>query len=241
MYSTSSEHTRVVWAAHSYNIAFSDEIGHFEYCTTASSTPPFACTGTSATDPNGLDSDDQSCFNPGTSSIVSIGGCQAADVDFDGPEYATTWPGTGRNNGQDQKFHADPVVFTSPLANGTTNFERAAFEADLPRIEFATNPPCQRHVLNPADPHPGQGCVNPPVGASFYPFYTTGLDGKGCVWQLGGADIKGTTNTFGGSSTTAYGPLLLLAYPAAGFKPTLRYNNFRQVLSSNPCPASSGG
>ena len=31
MYSTSSEHTRVPWAAHSYNVAFSDEIGHFEY------------------------------------------------------------------------------------------------------------------------------------------------------------------------------------------------------------------
>src|SRR5204863_6524915 len=32
MYATSSEHTRVPWAAHSYNVAFSDEIGHFEYC-----------------------------------------------------------------------------------------------------------------------------------------------------------------------------------------------------------------
>jgi hypothetical protein len=32
MYSTSSEHTRVPWTAHSYNVAFSDEIGHFEYC-----------------------------------------------------------------------------------------------------------------------------------------------------------------------------------------------------------------
>ena len=32
MYATSSEHTRVVWAAHSYNVAFSDEIGHFEFC-----------------------------------------------------------------------------------------------------------------------------------------------------------------------------------------------------------------
>ena len=31
-YATSSEHTRVSWAAHSYNVAFSDEIGHFEYC-----------------------------------------------------------------------------------------------------------------------------------------------------------------------------------------------------------------
>ena len=32
MYSTSSEQTRVIWAAHSYNVAFSDEIGHFENC-----------------------------------------------------------------------------------------------------------------------------------------------------------------------------------------------------------------
>ncbi|MGH2480944.1 MAG: hypothetical protein ACRDHW_14920, partial [Ktedonobacteraceae bacterium] len=32
MYSTSSEQTRVPWAAHSYNIDFSDEIGHFDYC-----------------------------------------------------------------------------------------------------------------------------------------------------------------------------------------------------------------
>ena len=33
MYSTSSPKTRVLWAAHSYNIAFSDEIGHFDFCT----------------------------------------------------------------------------------------------------------------------------------------------------------------------------------------------------------------
>ena len=32
MYSTSSPMTRVPWAAHTYNVAFSDEIGHFDYC-----------------------------------------------------------------------------------------------------------------------------------------------------------------------------------------------------------------
>src|SRR5947207_3298288 len=32
MYATSSEHTRVPWALHSYSVSFSDEIGHFEYC-----------------------------------------------------------------------------------------------------------------------------------------------------------------------------------------------------------------
>jgi hypothetical protein len=35
-YATSSEHTRVPGAAHSYNITFSDEIGHFEYCSSVS-------------------------------------------------------------------------------------------------------------------------------------------------------------------------------------------------------------
>ena len=33
MYSTSSPQTRVPWAAHSYNVAFDEEIGHFDYCT----------------------------------------------------------------------------------------------------------------------------------------------------------------------------------------------------------------
>ena len=37
MYSTSSEMTRVPWAAHSYNVAFADEIGHFDYCSTVTS------------------------------------------------------------------------------------------------------------------------------------------------------------------------------------------------------------
>ena len=37
MFSTSSPDTRVLWAAHSYNVAFSDEIGHFEYCNAVNS------------------------------------------------------------------------------------------------------------------------------------------------------------------------------------------------------------
>ena len=62
----------------------------------------------------------------------------------------------------------------------------------------------------------------------------TGTSGGECVWQLGGANIPGATNTFGGNSTAEFGPLLLLAYPVPGGVST-RYNNFRNVLSSNPC------
>ena len=65
MYSTASEHTRVPWAAHSYNVAFSDEIGHFEYCPHVHSSDgsgdlgTFDCdAGPTASDPGGADADD---------------------------------------------------------------------------------------------------------------------------------------------------------------------------------------
>jgi hypothetical protein len=92
--------------------------------------------------------------------------------------------------------------------------------------------------------------VNPPPGANFYPIFTTGTDpgdqkgsgrdggGNGsCVWQFGGTHIPGTTSTFGGNSTAEFGPLLQSVYPGAGFQPIFRYNNFRNILSTNPCPA----
>ena len=55
--------TRVLWAAHSYNVAFSDEIGHFEYCNAVNSFGG-SCKAASfpdATDPT-RDNDDRSCF-----------------------------------------------------------------------------------------------------------------------------------------------------------------------------------
>jgi len=79
--------------------------------------------------------------------------------------------------------------------------------------------------------------VNPPTGSNFYPFYSTTSAGGQCMWQLGGDFIPGTTNDFGGSSATEFGPILESAYPAANLQPTLRLNNFRNVLEGNPCPA----
>ena len=246
MYASSSEHTRVPWAAHSYNIAFSDEIGHFEYCN-AVDQQGGPCTQASASDPAGPDGDDVGCFTRDFAKLfglVPVGGCLGSDADFDGVPYQLAWPGTLADVGKDKALHTESVEFTSPLfqpgeAGQPKNFKRVAFETDLPRVESATNPPCQRHISNPADPDPGSGCVNPPVGANFYPLYSTaqGSAGEGCVWHLGGALIPGTTNAFGGSSTTEYGPLLASVYPAAGGLPTFRYNNFRQVLKTNPCPA----
>jgi len=233
-YSTSSEDTTVPWTAHTYNIAFSDEIGHFEYCNKATA-GNLTCAQAGVTDPGGTDSDDNFCLGASQSTSAAITGCTDTDTDFDGPPYQNTWPGTLPNASQDALLHPSPILFTSPLTNGQ-NYSRVAFEADLPRIESATNPPCQRFISNPADPSPGSGCVNPPVGASFYPIYSTGTNDGQCVWQLGGANIPGTTNTFGGNSAAEFGPLLTSVYPAANGQPSYRYNNFRQILSSNPCP-----
>jgi hypothetical protein len=238
MYATSSVHTRVPWAAHSYNIAFSDEIGHFEYCSTVASEGG-NCTSTPASDPPGID--DAFCFDAAFAAhfgLIPIGGCADADIDFDGVPYQLVWPGTFSNPVIDQQFHPRAVSFTSPVFGASNNYDRVAFEVNLPRIETNTNPPCQRHIQNPADPNPGHGCVNPPVGANFYPIYTTRGGTRACTWQLGGANIPGTNNTFGGNSKVEYGPLLELAYAAANGQPALRYNDFRRLLSNNPCPSS---
>jgi hypothetical protein len=231
MYSTSSEHTRIPWAAHSYNVAFSDEIGHFEYC--AAVDAKGNCTSSGPEDSGGLDEDDVGCFPASASTRVQIGGCLGSDSDFDGPSYQRVWPGTASNPGRDNQFHPDSLLFSSPRFGGFHSYQRMGFETDLPRIEAADSidprfPPCNRLT--------GANCVNPPPGAQFYPIFTTRNGGPfGCNWQFGGANIPGTKQTFGGNSTAEYGPLLTLTYPGAGFMPVTRINNFRNVLNHNPC------
>jgi len=246
-YATSSEHTRVPGAAHTYNIAFSDEVGHFEYCSTVAAEGG-ACTSLTGADkkpgPPGSP-DDLGCFDAGFAAafgLLHLGGCRRTDSDFDGVPYRNdTWPGSLKDPTQDALFHAQPVIFSSPLltdANGNLrNFNRVAFETNLPRVEGFTTPPCQRHLANPADKNPGQGCVNPANGAAFYPFYSTRLDQNGCQWQEGGPFIPGTLDNFGGSSKAEYGPILANFYPAPNGHPQYIYETFHQTLPINPCPA----
>jgi hypothetical protein len=243
-YATSSEHTRVPGAAHSYNIAFSDEIGHFEYC---SSVPAGIgpCASDAAGDPPSPAADDNFCIDPSLipAGLVQIGGCVDSDVDFDGVPYRNnTWPGSSRDPVLDAQFHAQPPIFSSPLFTDMSghmeNFARVAFESDMPRIESGTNPPCQRHLTNPSDPNPGAGCVNPPVGADFYPIYSLRLDGRnGCVWQESGPFVPGTLYLFGRSSQAEYGTTpLALTYPASNGQPRQILEDFRRVVPFNPCP-----
>jgi len=215
------------WSAHTYNVAMSDEIGHFENCLAIDANAN--CTSPGAQDPS-LDADDASCL-PGTdSTLVHIDGCLAPDEDFDGQSYRPDWPGTNPNVFLDRRLHPTPVLFTSPTTRGH-NYSTVAFETDLPRIEASDsqlNPPfCDRNT--------GANCVNPPNGAQFYPFYSTTVRNGTCTWQEGGKYLPFTTNNFGGSSTAEYGPLLKTVYPEPGFTTKELYNNFNSGDMANPC------
>jgi hypothetical protein len=246
MYSTSSEQTRVIWAAHTYNISFTSEVGHFENCTGPNAIPatPFGldASGNPVTCPAGnsegfgsnkspTDGDDDFCF-PGTEAMrIHINGCTDTNAGFDSLGYQPVWPDGNRG------LHPESVLFSSPRTGpgDRVNYSRVAFEADLPRIETNT---CDRTT--------GAGCTLIPTTdkgtpAAFYPFFSAfqngvpnaGIFGQ-CVWGFGNAMPGG--NSFGRNAQ--YGSLLSSSYLifGGGGASHLLINNFRQILS-NPCPA----
>jgi hypothetical protein len=247
MYSTSSEQTRVIWAAHTYNISFTSEIGHFENCNGPASIPatpfgvdasgnPIACpAGNSEGFGSGAsptDGDDNFCF-PGTEALlIHVNGCTDTNTGFDSLGYQPVWPDGNT------ALHPESVLFSSPRTGpgDRVNYSRVAFEADLPRIEFNT---CNRTT--------GAGCTLIPTTdkgtpAAFYPFFSAFQNGVqneqgngGCVWGFGN-NLPGATTNFGRNNQ--YGSLLSSTYLAfgGGGATIQRINNFRQIIS-NPCPA----
>ncbi|HEY6249467.1 MAG TPA: hypothetical protein VI685_05875 [Candidatus Angelobacter sp.] len=256
-YATSSEHTRAVWTAHTVNVSVSDEIGHYELCS-AVNREGGACIGTSPADPTGPDFDDRTgCFSGAFLALFGlkpIGACIFGDLDFDGTPYHFNWPGTG-DPATDALIHPSPIRFTAPRflpqrdgedqEDGQGNssgeprdFSRVAFETDTPISEFFTNPTC--NLLT------GNGCTNPPAGTQFYPIYSTTRGGHDedegvCAWQLGGPDIPGTENNFGGTATTEYGGPLFAIFPTLGDAGHPDGNtftevvDFRRIIPHNPC------
>jgi hypothetical protein len=239
------------WSIHTYNVAMSDEIGHFENCVQIDANNNCAIPGSQ--DAGGLDIDDGQnfCVPAGDSTLVKINGCFFDDEDWDGQSYRLDWPGTNPNPLIDRQQHPTPVRFTSPTTrDGSVNYSTAAFETDLPALETDDaqfNPPF-------CDDQTGANCVNPPIGAQFYPFFTTfggegghgsshghnGFGG-GCQWQIGGNFIPGTTNHFGGSSTSEFGPLLRVVFPEPGFTTDNPISDFNSGDFRNPCGALQFG
>ena len=232
MYSTSSPQTRVPWAAHSYNIAFDEEIGHFDYCTAIDANGN--CTGLEGApgDQEPADADDTGCFPASASLLVRVSGCEGTNTPgFDGTSYLPDWPDGSPN-------HPTPQLFSSPLtgASFNANYRQAAFESDTPRIEAPDfGGSCDRST--------GTGCtIVPPtddgVPATFYPFYsiTTPFHPGGCRWFIGN-DVPGLTLTDFGK-TAQYGalyPQTYLIFGGGGATHTV-INDFHRNLT-NPCQA----
>jgi hypothetical protein len=242
-YSTSSERTQTIWGADQYNIAFDQEIGHFQHCYGApvpltqfgvtDAGTPISCPLTNKEDngepaENPLEGgDDNYCFPEAASELVRVQGCSDTNTGFDGVSYQPVWPDGNT------VLHPTPVRFTSPLTGRSYDqqYQRAALSVDLPRIETNT---CNRET--------GAGCTLIPTTddgtpAAFYPYYSIiAAPGTSCQWQLGGA-IPGTTNDFG--KNAGYGHLIHPIYLNFGFhgKTVRRFNDFRNIFSTNPCPA----
>jgi hypothetical protein len=223
-------------------------LGNFNYCDQQDNSifPGFgACLSSPVEDEidpqtgqhNGVD--DFAFFDTASSvllgSLGPLGGCLDSDIDFDGVPYHHAWAGSGTDP---WGFSAvpNPIRITSPKFRPSgrgedddlRNYNRVAFEADLPAIEDSSV--CD--VLS------GNGCVNPPPGALFYPIYTTTQRDEECGWQFGGAHIPGTTNNFGGSSATEFSTIFgevvesgTRSHPSS----FLYYGNYHRILPNNPC------
>jgi hypothetical protein len=145
-----------------------------------------------------------------------IRGCLGSDADFDGNSYLPDWPDGSPN-------HPGPWAFTSPQsrdAQGTwsSQIDQVRFETDIPAVDAACN------VIT------GAGCVNPPTGAAFYPWFHLITANGGCAWTLSN-DIPGQLSNFGGEQA-AWGPLELTD-SGGGF---LAYFNNASEVMDNPCP-----
>jgi hypothetical protein len=239
MYATSGPSTTVPWAVHTYNVAFSDEIGHFELCDDFNKDPNspkfLTCTSPGPEEKSGkLDDDDFPCANPSffgfpAPFFPNITACFGEDLDFDGQSYGLNWPGTSKNGVTDAALHAQPIMFTSPVFNYLSgkgkNYDTVSFEADVPDFE----PGC--------DVSTGGGCQLPPAPALFYPFFSTTTTSvpHTCWWQFGGGNLPQTVNkVLGTDAHSQFGPLSRSYFPTPSGA-QFGYFNFRQDLSLNPC------
>jgi hypothetical protein len=224
-------------------VAFSEEIGHFDNCNGPNPIPasqfgvdasgnPISCPAGNVegfgnhTSPT--DADDNFCFPGSEALLVHVNGCTDSNTGFDGISYQPVWPDGNR------ALHPEPVLFSSPRTGpgDILNYNRVAFEADLPRIEST----CDRTT--------GAGCTLIPITdkgtpAAFYPFYSAFLRGTrvsdgSCMWGFGNHLPGG----FDFGRNAQYGSLLKttsLAFGGGGAT-VQRFNDFRQILP-NICGA----
>jgi hypothetical protein len=158
-YDTAKFDNFVPWAALQANINFAMEIGHF--------TPGANGDG---------DADDAPCF-PGP----TVAGCIGADIDFDGTSYRLDWPNRTRANATSIAIRSVAGRGVGPLSVSDAT---GKYDQPFPIIQFETDVSGSEAGCQPN----GVGCVVPPSGAQFYPFFslTSNEDSnEGCTLLFG--------------------------------------------------------
>ena len=174
------------WSAHTDNVAYDVETGHFE--------PADAAADVS-------DHDDPPCLadNP------FISGCLGSDADFDGYPYHADWP-NGSAQFPTPNYLSSPRSQIAPGVNLTAAYPIVRFETDLPRIEEANN----GGTLT-CDHHTGAG-LHEPAARRVLPVVppAQAADGAACAWGLTN-DMPNQISNFGGEQA-GWGPLELTDY-----------------------------
>ena len=169
------------WSAHTDNVAYDVEIGHFESPDTSTDLDP---------------DEDAPCFTFGVTS------CLGSDSDFDGPPYKAVWP-----DGSSQ--HPTPNYISSPRSGSGSSYPIVRFETDLPRIEQANNLgglACDRHTgagcTNPPRGafYPWYHRLRPPSGGSCAWALTNDVPPDQTISNFGGEQAA-----WGPLETTDYG------------------------------------
>ena len=124
------------------------------------------------------DDDDPPCFDGPT-----VPGClnfaQGGDIDFDGSSYLLDWPdGTSHN--------ATSAVVRGPLSASNSGQHTLPYS----KVQFETEVGASESTCMPD----GSGCVVPPQGAAFYPYYSVVSDEGNCAFVFGNLSGAGLNN-----------------------------------------------
>ena len=242
MYSTSSEQTRVIWAATPTTWRWLTRSGTSSSAAAPRRFPPprsaWTARATRSTCPAGnsegcgsgkqpTDGDDDFCF-PGSEALrLHVTGCTDTNTGFDGASYQKIWPDGNR------RLHPAPILFGPPRTGAGSMSITSGWVSR--RISPTSKAGCD--VLT------GTGCTHIPVTdsggpAAFYPFFSAFHANRPSGCCLGfGSNLPGSNTNFGRNAQ--YGPLLATNYLAfgGGGASIKLFTNFRRVFSRTPCRA----
>jgi hypothetical protein len=192
-----------------------DEIGHFTPCKSVSGkqtqtvgkikdTFYLHCSGPYETTKDGSTAEpiDGPCYKFGDThnglakgSPNEVTGCadffSGGDLDFDGSTYQADYPDS-TTVGPSNRFPT-PFLQDQPTTGGQ-EYTSIQFMTDITATEF--NSGCNLFT--------GSGCVMPPQGAKFYPYWTQAMVGGSCEWEFGNM-TNGNTFSGGGPGYKQYG------------------------------------